>query len=108
MSNHTKEPWRVELQSESLDRYIVSDAEDRIVLQLLPRNLAEKIVNDHNEIAQLKADRAELLRMVENLRGCYAERYCAFDLDEIETANVKFSDAIEEARDLIKRMEAGE
>jgi hypothetical protein len=41
--NHTKEPWRVELQSESLDRYIVSDAEDRIVLQLLPKNLAEKL-----------------------------------------------------------------
>jgi hypothetical protein len=95
MKEYTKEPWRVELQSESLDRYIVSDAEDRIVLQLLPRNLAEKIVNDHNEIAQLRADRAELLEFLKSLYRIYETHEEAIGV-------------VKHGYDLIKRMEAGE
>jgi hypothetical protein len=89
MSNHTKEPWRVEIQSVSLGRYMISDAEDKIVLQLLPKSLAEQIVSEHNEIAQLRADRAELLKLVNELYAridCSMEKHIEYEnrLKELE------------------------
>jgi uncharacterized protein with PhoU and TrkA domain len=108
MSNHTKEPWRVELvDMENDEKICITSHAFDIVSPHVPKAIrkiedAERIVQCVNacadmedpakEIAQLRADRAELLKLVNEL---YARIDCSME------KHIEYEE-------LIKRMEVGE
>jgi uncharacterized protein with PhoU and TrkA domain len=118
MNNHTKEPWRVELVDMENDEKIciVSNAFD-IVSPHVPKAIrkiedAERIVQCVNacadmkdpakEIAQLRADRAELLYVLQDVTASLRSKVM-FDGNYLADAVNK---SLGTANDLIKRMEA--